>query len=342
MIISPVVIPEQSGYTTSIQLRKAWESRAFSQSWALGGMIVSGKLSSENGKGLWKSYERFVPAITEERLAQLVEVGVNHPSSYADCYHQLAPAVRRVKRTVNAIFDWWPGGPWQEARQTGTHSGVWYRYDICSAYRWASLLGLPDMSSLTVWSDRRYDETLDGLWVVELQERDRRFLPKLLSGGGPVVMATEELRMYDIRPERVYRAVTWSRTLPSDYVEKTLQKLPCAKEAGRAYWGRWIARDKLTCRSQSKNWYLSNNVANFVWGWLIVGRVRSRVWQASQYACHVYVDEVLIPHELPTGDGIGDWKLKEQYNGIDVRRTGWYGTPAGAPIMQTGVARQLN
>jgi len=176
------------------------------------------------------------------------------------------------------------------------------------------------------------------LWVARLQERDRRFLPSLLGGAGPIVISSEELRLYGIQPEHIYRGVSWTQTYPANYVEQTLTQLPCAKEAGRAYWGRWICRDKLTCRSQEKKWYLSNNVANFVWGWLIVGRVRSRVWQASQHACHVYVDEVLVPHELPTGDDLGDWKLKETYNGIDVRRTGWYGTPAGSTVMQTGVA----
>jgi len=339
MIISPTVIAGEAGYTTSRQLRQAWDVGAFSQTWSMGGLIVSGKLNTDHGKGLWKSYERFTPPISEDMLNALALVGVKHPSSYADCYHQIAPATMRVKRTINAIFDFWSGGPWQEARTCGTHSGTWYRYDICSAYRWAAMLGLPDMSSVTVWSDRKFDPDVPGLWVVSLDkyDRTRRNLPRLLLGDGPVVLSTEEMRLYDLRPERVHRAVTWSRWMPFNFVEDTLVRLPCAKEAGRAYWGRWIARDKLTCRSVNNKWSLCNNVANFVWGWLIVGRVRSRVWQASQYACHVYVDEVLVPHELPTGEGIGDWRLKERYNGIQVKRTGWYGTPSGASIMQTGV-----
>lgn len=83
---------------------------------------------------------------------------------------------------------------------------------------------------------------------------------------------------------------------------------------------------------------MPNASQNFVWGWLIVGRVRLRMWEVAREAAHVYVDEVLVPHELPTAFGVGHWHLKETYpRGVFVNRTGWYGSRR-ASTMHTGHA----
>jgi hypothetical protein len=242
-----------------------------------------------------------------------------------------------VSHTINQIFSWWPGGPWQEARVTGKFYGKHYRYDLTSAYRWAATLGLPDVTTFTVWKDHPDPRAVDGLWVVALHQLDQMRVPALLAGGGPVVVSSDDLRLYDIQPARIYRGVTWTKTLAPDFVEKTLMQLPCAKQSGRAYWGRWITRDRLTCKTANNEWSLPNLATNFIWGFLIISRVRARVWQVAQQALHVYVDEVILPYEIATGTNIGDWQLKETYeHGVEVKGTGWLGTPSGATIMRTG------
>jgi hypothetical protein len=311
-----------SGYAPVDQLQAAWDGGQCRRSWALGGRLMSVQLS--NGS-YWKTRERLTTDEPQRLLGALDVRGVHHPSSYADCYHQLAPRMPRVRRTINALFDWWPGGPWSEALQTGTFTGRWYRYDLQSAYRWAATLGLPTIDSMEV--TKRRTPSRPGLWLVRLEE-DRPDLPPVYRQSGELaVVATDEVERYNLKCETI-RGVVWRDTHDRLYVERTLQRLPCPKESGRAYWGRWIARDPLTCRTKSgAEWTMPNMSANFVWGWLIVGRVRLRLWEVAKEAAHVYVDEVLVPHELPTAFGVGHWHLKEEYpRGVYVNRTGWYGS----------------
>lgn len=326
-----------SGYTSASSLTMAWQNGQCAKVWRLGTRIMSAALGKEMGAGLWKVTDRLNTDEPDALLDALEAVGVKHPSSFADCYHQMAPEVPRVRTTFNGMFEWWPGGPWSEARLTGDHKGTWRRYDLVSAYRWAATLGLPDPTTyhaVTSWSS-----DVSGLYVCELLDA-RPDLPPIFRGHGPVVMSSEEIEGYGVRVN-ILRGVQWSSDYPRTYVEHTLRKLPCAKESGRAYWGRWIARDPLVCWERSgKEWEMRNVAANFVWGWLIVGRVRLKLWEASQGAAHVYVDEVVTPAELPTGDRLGDWHLKETYpNGVRVVRTGAYGPLGGSFTMQTGVSR---
>lgn len=337
LLLTDEIVYGADGYAPRIELDKAYAQGHFSVSWWQGGQIMSGKLKADVGGGLWKNRNRFMPRMTDALLADLEMVGVRQPASYGSCFHALQKSPR-VRHTINNVFSWWPGGPWQEALATGKHMGKFYRYDLCSAYRWASTLGLPDTTTLKVWEGYSDPRDVNGLWCLTLDPRDWARVPTLFQGQGPVVMSSEDLRLYDIYPAKVHRGVTWDRLLAGDYVENVLAQLPCPKQVGRAYWGRWIARDRLECRnSTGKRWELPNVVANFVWGFLIIARVRGKVWESSKQALHVYVDEVIVPYELPTGEALGDWRLKEVHNGIEVCGTGWYGTLAGNRIMHTGV-----
>lgn len=330
-----------NGYTNMLALTKAYAQGHFSRSWWQGANLISGQLDASLGGGLWKCDNRFRPALTYPLLDSLQQLGIKQPASYSSCYHAIATQPPRVTYTLNQIFSWWPGGPWQEAKTTGKFFGAHYRYDLCSAYRWASTLGLPDVTTFRVWRRHPNPREVDGLWVVSLPENKRHGLPPLLRDN-PVVVSSEDLRIYDLTPTEVHRGVTWTKFLAADYVEQTLSQLPCAKEAGRAYWGRWIARDRLTCRTKNNQWALPNLTTNFVWGFLIIARVRSKVWQSASNALHVYVDEILIPHEIETGDKLGDWRLKEAYpKGVNVMATGWLSTPNGNTIMRTGMPLNL-
>jgi hypothetical protein len=335
LMIAPDLVPNASGYVPASRLTRAWRDGKLVRMWGLGPRVISGQMHKRYGGGLWKGLDRFAPVMTTTLLDKLEAVGVDHPSSFGDCYHQLAAATPRLKHTYNGMFRWWQGGPWEEALQVGKLSGTWYRYDIVSAYRWAASLGLPEVGTFRACTHKD-PASVDGLWVAYIEHRAD--LPNTLKRYGyPVVISSEELRAYDIAAD-VVRGVQWDATLPSDYVSRTLERLPCTKESARAYWGRWISRDPLRSWTPNKQWDMPNRTANFIWGWLIVGRVRLKVWQAARDAAHVYVDEVVTPHRLDTGSSVGDWHLKETYDdGITVKRTGWYGPTLDKPAMKTGV-----
>ncbi len=324
------------GYTYPSALEACWAAGRAVKVWRLGTRIVSLALSKREGGGTWKQVDRLATDEPGRLLDALEAVGVDHPSSYADCYHQLAPAVAPLKYTFNGMFQWWPGGPWSEAKLTGALRGEWWRYDMVSAYRWAATVGLPDP---TTYAATKVMGTKPGLWVVLLKSSPNGLPPIFRHGDRePVVMSSEEIAGYGVQVH-VLRGVTWTHTMGAAYVEHTLAKLPCPKEAGRAYWGRWIARDPLVVWTPAREWTMRNIFANFVWGWLIVGRVRLRLWEVADKAAHVYVDEVVVPHELPTAGTLGAWHCKEQYRrGIRVVRTGAYGSLEGPFTMQTGVA----
>lgn len=331
------VEPEARGYATGEGLMGAYQAGRLARSWWLGPRLVSGQAVSAEGRGLWKATERLPTGTPETLLPALEAAGVHHPASYADAYHQLAPRSTMLRAGWNRLFEWWPGGPWAEAKLTGELRGRWYRYDLRQAYRWAATLGLPVPDTFRF---RRRWIDAPGLWVGELLDV-RPDLPAIFRRTPPVVMSTEEIVQYGVR-FHAWRGVTWERTHPADYVERTLALLPCPNESGRAYWGRWISRDPLVCKTAGRTWELKANPwRNFVWGWLIVGRVRLRVWEVAAEAAHVYVDEVVLPHPLPeTPDVLGSWRPKEEYpDGLTVHRVGSFGPRDGPPSMQTGVPR---
>lgn len=331
--------PGRHGYTDAERLQAAFRGGLFSQSWWLGPQIVSGQVRGDAGGGVWKRTDRLQTDAPGLLLPRLERAGARHPSSYTDAFHQIAPRVPLVKFSRNGLFNWWSGGAWSEARQVGIFPGTWYRYDLRSAYRWAASLGLPDMTtgqSRRRWTDR------PGLWVGEFRG-DTRHLPPVYRAGGLVVASAEDLDAWRV-PFTARRGFTWERTLPSDWVDRTLDKLPCAKESGRTFWGRWIGKTPLTIKSSKGAREMPRNIfANFVWGWMIVHRVRLRVWQYAAEAVHVHVDEIVVPHAIDTGPDVpGAWREKAVYpDGVNVIRTGHWGPRVGPATMQTGVKRHV-
>lgn len=334
LLYQETVQPGAAGYAPGSALVAACDSRMVARGWRLGNRIVSVQLHKSLGGGMWKNSDRFILSDPPADLAKLEAAGVHHPSSWGDCFHQLAPKSKPLPWTFNGMLAWWPGGPWSQATKKGKHSGQWFRYDLQGAYRWAATWGLPDTSTYRVVTKAGSNP---GVFVATLRESRPDLPPVFQEQGATVVVSHEEIERYNLACD-IVRGVSWSAEHPRDYVEQTLKRLPFPKDVGRAYWGRWIARDPLTCWTPNAEWSLRNIAANFVWGWLIVGRVRLRVWEVAQEAAHVYVDEVLIPHELPTG-GEGEWKLKQTYpDGVVVHRTGYYADARTAiPTMQTGV-----
>lgn len=331
------IVPERAGYTDSATLLEAWNGGRFARSWWIAGGIVSGQLLAKEGRGVWKNSDRLITEEPQKLFPALERAGVKHPSSFSDAFHQAAPYRPLIKRTWNGLYDFWRGGPWSEARKVGIFPGRWYRYDLRSAYRWAAYQGLPDPET---WVARRRYVDGPGLWVGEFTGNVSG-LPMCYREGGAQVVSSEDLELYRV-PFKVWRGMTWERNIDPAYVERTLDKLPCGKESGRGFWGRWIARTAVKCRTANGESELKQGLFNnFPWGFLIMHRVRGRVWEAGADAAHVHVDEVVVPHEIDTGpDRLGAWREKEVFDrGIVVYRTGYWGCLGGKVAMQTGVKR---
>lgn len=338
---------DRPGYLPTETLHRLVREGRARRSWWLGPRLVSVEVGEGRQQIIYKSSDRFKLGDVgdpETVLDALEAVGVQHPSSFADCFHQLAPRSQPIRATWNTLLGAWHGGAWEEARIPGRHPGTWYRYDLRSAYRWAGQQGLPDPATYKV--RRTWDWEKPGLWVCQLPRWSE--YPPCHRADGWVVASTDELRAYSVEPRVVRYGVTWDRTLWPGWVSSVLDRLPlpAAKAAGRAYWGRWAGRDPLVCQmgAAGKRWELRNVFQHLVWAWTIVSRVRLRLWEARAETAHCYVDEIVTRRELPTGPNPGDWNLKAVYkSGIIVHRTGWWGAlKEPAPAMRTGEPKAVS
>src|SRR5262249_41631433 len=134
-----------------------------------------------------------------------------------------------------------------------------------------------------------------------------------------------EMEAYGLHVGEVLDGLVWDGLTDPTNMLAAVRLVSTWKQAARAYWGRWGQSQKIACYAHGKIWHLPNVALNIPWAHEIIARVRMKLWEASRDALHVYIDSVITPHKLRTGDAIGDWRLEKTYNGIFVRGTGQYG-----------------
>lgn len=310
-------------------------SPAIARAWRFHGILRS----CQWGKGgVVKNRAVFVDHIERDALLALLDeaatANVDRPSSYADLLHKkfrspmlTGPAQRALQFDIP--------GAWQELTiGVGRYSGIWRRYDMRSAYLWATQQGLPNPSSY------RYAERIGkraGLFFCDLAPKDGAPYPYRLGGCHPVT--PEEIERYGLTVLRVHWGVTWSQPYDVTPIVDNICRWSCWKAVARSFWGRWLSNGKVQCETwkhgeRSKQWDLPLPFANPIWAHLIVGRVRARLYDvaANHTTARVYVDSVVVEGELPTGPNIGDWKLEETFQGLDVRHLNIYRSwLAGSP-----------
>jgi hypothetical protein len=323
------------GETTSIIARKEGE-------------IVdkeTGEVVSFSGKEVIKKADKFAAHNTEETfLAFLKEsqyYGCHRPSSYYDVFHAQFYSPR-VLRSINETFAPWARFGWQEALRTGQLAGRWTKYDLNSAYLWATTLGLPRMETAE-HSD--YVGTLPGLYRVRIgPDTGKSGLPYPLGVMRDVNLSTEEIDYYGIPIERVYGGIVWRDLTPPSMVTDVVRQFSFGKQVSKGFWGRWASTDSLSCSTYSgKMWRLPNASLNLVWAHIIVSRIKMRLWEVTRLApaAHVYVDSIVTQARLPTGTGLGEWKIERAYpNGVYVGRTGCVGERQDRLHTNTGIAKE--
>lgn len=294
------------------------------------------------GKRYLKSVDKFAPRHVEsadswqEFMRECAFYGCAKPSSYGSVFHAQFNSPR-VRHTFNHLFGYAFVGGWQEAKATGVLRGRWKQYDLNSAYLWASTLGLPKVASF------RYSEhigKLPGLYNLEL-ECTLEHLPYPFNEYRFVNATSYEIELYGLPVKRIIGGVTWDDCHDEDAVTRIVKQFTFQKEVSRAYWGRWCSDTPIDCVTKNKTWQLRNPVLNYVWAHFLVSSVKAKVWQESKNACHIFVDSIITPDELPIGSGLGEWKLVKEYEqGVRIRHAGFYGPAKGKWDKTTGKKKE--
>lgn len=274
-----------------------------------------------------KSLKPFTDHDTEAKFRELLreyaDCNVPRPSGYADVFHERFKSPR-VEWSVNASLAQAFAGGWQDALNVGLHHGVYYKYDMRSAYLWAATLGLPDnrtyRRSLKPWKCKH-----EGVFRVRLVDVQPS-APFPFNQATEVLASTQEIETYSLRIGEVIDGCVWNGYKDATMLLDAIRTTSTWKLAGRAYWGRWAQLAKVQCVAGGKKWTLPNLALNIPWAHTIISRVKMRLWEFSSDAVHVFVDSVITPHTLPTGNELGDWKLERVYpHGVIVRAPGQYG-----------------
>lgn len=264
-----------------------------------------------------------------EFLRECDSHGVPRPAGYSDVFHKhfFSP---RVAWSVNATLAPALAGGWQEALSPGIHRGEFRRYDIRSAYMWAGSLGLPDVR--TYRCADRVSKYLPGCYRVRL-EYPVPGTPYPFSRAHECLATDEEIELYSLPVVKVVSGVTWSRSVDPEKMLAAIRRISLWKAAARSYWGRWGQTARVECHvSSGKSWTLPNPAANIPAAALIIARVKAKLWTYAADAVHVYVDSLITPRKLPTGEAVGDFKLEHLYErGVVIKAPGWYGEP-GKPL----------
>lgn len=302
--------------------------------WKVAGRIVSVQL---RGGGVVKPVDDFHEHYpTEADFLTFMEDcytrGIVRPSSYSDLFAQRFTSPR-VQWTYNSFFSEWFAGGWEDARQTGILPGHWKKYDLNSAYLWSLTQGLPDVDTFRFTRHlERSDEagTKPGLYLISLDKPYLELPYPFNVARKYVIASSDEIDAYELQPTVVHSGVTY-KMLPSvQHMVDLIYDSPCPKLVARSYWGRWISRADVHCHATStgKHWPIRNPFLNTVWAHSIVSRVKTRIFTQVKNFAHVFVDSVITLADLPTGVGLGDWRLEARYmDGVQVRGPGIYGTP---------------
>jgi hypothetical protein len=128
-----------------------------------------------------------------------------------------------------------------------------------------------------------------------------------------------------------------------DGIMAAVGKVPAAQDILRkTFWGSWAPAKAAETRYLEKGrvktkWAPPNKWENIVYAALIVGRVKHRIFEYAARAVECFVDSVLLPFQIPTGDAIGDWRLVATYpRGLRVEGPRLWQTPQGVYVKCSG------
>jgi len=247
------------------------------------------------------------------------------PSSFTDLF--LSQFRSRLPRlTPLAPFRGQSFGGWEATFWRGAyHDPVWH-YDMCKAYRWASLQGLPDTA--TAYRTTRWNDEAIAVYLVELEDGARPYFPM----AGTYMVTSEEREMFQLRPRRVLAGVGFRSTIDPGPTWATIDaKFPwCFTRISRVFWAAWnSSRGPEACswKSGEKVRQMGNPFHNPIWSAFITSRVKIRIAQFLPQLLHVHVDGIIVKEPLPlVGSEVGDFRLIDEYPSLWIRGVSNFGT----------------
>jgi hypothetical protein len=293
-----------------------------SMSWSYNGAMRSFRWRDG---GIVKTRNAFTAHLSPDELYSLLEdgarAGIQRPSSYSSFFHDTYFSPRPSGAARRATHWIVPGGWEQLLLAKGDYPGVWYKYDLTSAYLWALTFGLPDPYTY------RYTEQISGMregcYLMDCEPCEGAPYP--YDRGGILPILRDEVDLYGIRG-RVLYGVTWNGQMDTDPMLRAIYRWPFWKQVARSYWGRWAATAPLECTSYDTNgkrrtrWDMPASHANTIWAHVLLSRVRARLYSITKLArvARVYVDSVIVDRPLPTGEAVGSWRFETAFNGIRI------------------------
>lgn len=235
---------------------------------------------------------------------------------------------------INGFIDKHFHGAWIERLKDATHySGEIFYYDMKSAYLWAGI---------TQAFPRRYmpyekgDTHYCGLMNIDpdsIQDHTPHYFKR-----NPALVTYQDVKYYGFKGKILW-AIAWRPKhtfMFHDIFSRLDAILPpeAFKMLSQAYWGMWacrtpVERVKYTSGEpvrrkhkgkMVKSIEMKPNLTNLVYATLLINAVIRRCHQYSYDAILISTDAILTQQEIPEGDRIGDWRLKDYgSNGAEVK-----------------------
>lgn len=261
------------------------------------------------------------------------------PSGFASVFHDAFPRPRPVGLSLKMMLPTSCGGAWQEALGgTGVHRGV-REFDMNSAYGWAGFRQLPVVRTaefVRKWSG-------PGIYLGKITRVGSVLLPPHLRNTKSQWLTHEEIDELGVHVA-IERGVVFHKWWePRVRLEKIIERVRSWKDVLRSYWGGWASTEGPLCKANGtgKTWKLPNILWDPVSAHFIVSRVRNRMAQHAKSAVHIFSDAIVTTERFPVGTGIGEWKMKNQFERMVVRSPGrWLGvTVTGKQVEKSSGGR---
>jgi len=286
----------------------------------------------------FKSYDRLGPKDEGDfwRIMECCEgYGLDPPTSFSDIFLQLHRP-RRPKPSVIAPLWGTIFGGWQEVKRPGPYNAPVWHYDINKAYRWASLAELPDMES------SHKVKVIGHHPAVYLLHVKRGQVP-WLRREGVHAFTSEEIEALSLRSCKVVFGVAFRKAVSLSETWATIDtNFPyCRDRISRSFWGIWNGYRgpvRMTYKSGEKQTPMQNIFYNPVWASFITSRVKLKVLEHWEKSLHCFVDSILTTEPIKTGEGMGEFRLLNEYSSVWIEGPGIWGS-GDVYIKQAGTKR---
>ena len=233
-------------------------------------------------------------------------------------------------------------GAWHAALKVGKQTGTFKKYDINSAYLWSGMQGLPDTKTFLV----THNLERNAIYLADFIFKDKICPYPWARENRCELITTDDIDFYNVEITKIWYGIKWSNGVffndAFEYLDHNFHKSVC-KKIYRGYWGRWMS----CCKVKNENikdgeikrtWYMRNILANVIWAYIIISRVKRRLYTYADKSLHLFVDSMIVPEEVEvlTGGGTGEFREVAEYKQLEIICPGRY-KDSGVYKKQSGI-----